>query len=200
MRCGIACDQTTAAQATNGVAALMSVGFAAGLTPGVPTGTVILPETIASMDGDSIAVHDSWHSSLREELTVSASARALLQVDEVLTTQAAKVAASHGGRYAAADMESYTLAAWCREAGIPFVALRIVLDDVGSEVPRALAEGAEEAGIASVLRALRSEPSALVRFLKSVWTANKAMFDALHRLAPAQLDVDTAHTQREPVR
>jgi adenosylhomocysteine nucleosidase len=121
---------------SSGAAGLVSWGFAAGLAPGLAPGTLLLPVRVLGPEG-AHAADPAWRAALLGALgdAFTVSDADLLTVDALLATPNDKARAARVSGAAAADMESALIAAASRRAGVPFVALRAVLDAAGDALP-----------------------------------------------------------------
>jgi len=132
-----AADNARAALAA-GASALISWGLAGGVHARLESGTVVVPRRVRGDDGAFYPTHREWRlgvtDSLRGELGVDDGD--LLSVAEPLATPAAKSAAAALG-VVAVDMESAAVAAVAARAGVPFIALRVVVDTAGDVLPPA---------------------------------------------------------------
>ena len=128
-----------------GASALLSVGLAGGLAPGVDTGHVILPSQLLQTDGRRIfgawepdpAVVKRSHDCLSAR-GIPVHRGTVLTVDEGVLTTDAKAALFDRLRGLAVDMESAAVACAASDAGIPFFGLRVVCDPAGRTVPQEL--------------------------------------------------------------
>jgi adenosylhomocysteine nucleosidase len=124
-----------------GATALASFGMAGGLDPALICGAVLLPEEVVARDGAAVsATADDWRQRLRAALPVSciACGGKLLTSDRPLGSPDAKAAAWRESRAAAVDMESAAIARVARQAGLPFLALRIIVDTASDQLPAAV--------------------------------------------------------------
>ncbi|MGH8294118.1 MAG: purine and other phosphorylase-like protein, family 1 [Steroidobacteraceae bacterium] len=156
-----------------GATALASVGMAGGLDPTLICGTVLLPEEVAPFDGArpgaAVMVSRAWWQRLRAALPASriAGGGTLLTCDRPLGRDA-KAVAWRSSRAAAVDMESVAIAQVAGQAGLPFIALRVLVDTASDELPPAViaasASGQLRIGrlLAGLLRAPR-DTGALIR-------------------------------------
>lgn len=135
----------------NGAKALLSWGLASGLNPGLPAGSVLLPQRIR-IDPDSrlpgkkppnlqyLATDKHWRRSLltRLQADFQVSSGDMLYCDRWPTGKHAKQALYQATSASAADMSSMAVGWAAREAGIPFAVLRVVADPAGLALPRTL--------------------------------------------------------------
>lgn len=154
-----------------GCRALASWGLAGGLDPSLAAGAVVLPEVVASAGGNLDTTAD-W----RERIARAAAARScsvaagtLLTSQVPLTTVDEKSSAFRDTGAVAVDMESFAIGDVARASGLPFIAVRAVVDTAGDAVPAVLASSAGPAGAVSVMRILlrlAAQPTALGALLQ----------------------------------
>jgi len=145
---------------------ILSAGCAGGLTPDLGTGDLVLAREVIRLD-------DAGHA--REVLpaasaTVAAWAerRGLALRDAPIVTSAtvlmepAAKARLAGTGAVAVDMESAAVAHAARRRGVPFVGLRVVLDEAGDVLPVVLA-GASVDSSTGALRPMRAAMTLLAR-------------------------------------
>jgi len=124
-----------------GANALVSWGLAGGLQADAGTGSVVLPEVVAS-DSGRYAADPAW----RERIVRLLGQRyrilpgAVFTADRVLTTTAEKAALRERTGAAAVDMESAGVAAVAAAARVPFIAIRAVADTAADTLPARVAE------------------------------------------------------------
>jgi adenosylhomocysteine nucleosidase len=128
----------------SGAAGLASFGMAGGLDPALICGAVLLPEEVAAGDGCAaeglaVATSQAWRQRLRAALPDSfiAGGGRLLTSDRPLG-RSAKAAAWRASRAVAVDMESAAVAQVAGQAGVPFIALRVIVDTAADELPPAV--------------------------------------------------------------
>jgi adenosylhomocysteine nucleosidase len=124
-----------------GASALVSFGMAGGLDPALICGAVLLPEEVVAHDGAAVsATAIEWRQRLRAALPASciACGGKLLTSDRPLASPEAKAAARREYGAAAVDMESAAIARVARQAGLPFIALRVVVDTASDQLPAAV--------------------------------------------------------------
>lgn len=136
-----------------GAERLLSFGMAGGLDPKLSAGTVILPTEVISLSGTRFATSAQW----REQLSLayaSASTRAdgaLLSSAMPVDTVADKAALFQGSGAVAVDMESLGVAEVAAARGLPFMAVRVIVDTAGDVLPHAVV-AASQAGQVNVRR------------------------------------------------
>ncbi len=132
-----------------GATALMSVGVAGGLVPGLSAGDVVIPDrVIDDRSARSFSCSRAWSEAMRESVSELGvvSAGALLSVTDVLVSPAGKAAAAQSFDAVACDMESAAIAAVAHEAQVHFAALRVISDAVSDELPGNVSGWVDESG------------------------------------------------------
>lgn len=156
-----------------GARGLVSFGMAGGLDPTLICGTVLLPREIAAADGAASDVHatsSDWRQRLRAAMPGSCLVcdGRLLTSGQPIARPAAKAEAWRDTGAVAVDMESNAIAQVAGQAGLPFIALRVIVDTAADELPAAViaasAGGSLRVGrlIGGLLRA-PAEVGALIR-------------------------------------
>ncbi len=121
---------------------ILSPGFAGGLDPALARGTVVYPRrSINRTGGPPIAVAATGQG-IATAAAGSATSRdglAIVSVDTVVTTAAAKrdLAAATGASLV--DMETYAVATVAQAAGLPCVSIRVISDDASQDLPKEIA-------------------------------------------------------------
>lgn len=178
---------------------IISAGFSGGLHSDAKLGHVVLAEQIADAAGNRLDI----------ELSIDrASARQpglhigrLLNTERLVGSPARKRALGEEHDALAVDLESLAVGQACREAGVPFLAVRIISDDVDAELPEFLDRYADQKSTAGrtgvVIGALFKKPGnlksmvklredalvlsdKLARFLKSLVAELSAILPARH--------------------
>ncbi len=121
-----------------GCEGLLSFGTAGGLAPGLTPGEVIVADRIIAADGGKIFSTDSvWRNNLMNMVGGGLDARvaSIVASNRPVVTPEGKnrLFQSTGGL--AVDMESQGVAEAAADAGIPFMALRVVADSHKRRVP-----------------------------------------------------------------
>jgi adenosylhomocysteine nucleosidase len=139
---------------------LVAWGLAGGLDPKLAAGAVVAPRRVRTLEGSPIAVAATWHARLAPlgaELALETGD--LLTTDKALESPEAKRAAAAASGAVAVDMESAGVAEAAARAGLPFIALRVVVDGAGDALPEGAERWIDERGnrrLAPTLRAVVS--------------------------------------------
>jgi hopanoid-associated phosphorylase len=174
-----------------GVGALLSFGLAGGLDPALRPGAVLLPAQILSPDGVPIATAESWRARLEQALAPQAlvARGPLLTSPRAIASIEAKSALFRQSGAVAVDMESYAIAQVALEAGLPFLAVRVIVDGAGDSLPHAVAAAADAAGELRLWRLLRAlvgapaELAPLLRLARRYRAASHSLKSVAHALA-----------------
>lgn len=153
-----------------GATALVSWGMAGGLDPGLHPGDVFLPREIIGADGTRFATAQHWRESVAalvagHRTVVSGN---LLTSIRPVDTVAAKRAARGKTGAAAVDMESSAVAQAAQAHGLPFIAVRVIIDAAADAVPRAVAEASQSGKVRvhRLLLGLLRSPAELTPLLR----------------------------------
>ncbi|HET9623423.1 MAG TPA: hypothetical protein VFP84_18750 [Kofleriaceae bacterium] len=168
---------------------VISCGLSGGLDPALAAGDLVLASSVHDEAGESIAVGEPLLRAVRDALASEgppATVGEIVCATEVAATRGEKQALARPGRLAV-DLESGAAARAAQQAGIPWLALRVVLDPVDAELPAFTREARRNYVVPALLHALRGpraigELSTLARRAR---TANHALEHALRRIAPA---------------
>ena len=136
-----------------GATALLSWGTAGGLDPALRAGTLVLPQQVISADQSMFPVNDAWRSRLHHRVAgqVATSGGSLLESLSVFThpSQKQAIAKRHGA--VAVDMESAAVAQVAQQAGVPFVAVRVISDQAITSIPSSALSAVDAYGRLQVL-------------------------------------------------
>jgi adenosylhomocysteine nucleosidase len=146
-----------------GATALVSFGMAGGLDPALICGAVLLPEEVVGRNGTAVlATATEWRQRLHAALPAPciACGGRLLTSERPVASPDAKAAAWRESRAAAVDMESAAIAQVARQAGLPFIALRVIVDTASDQLPAAViaASGGGQLRLGRLLAALLRAP------------------------------------------
>jgi 4-hydroxy-3-methylbut-2-enyl diphosphate reductase len=161
---------------------ILSTGCCGGLVPGATAGMLAIPEQVLSLDDDG-AVHSApepdpelvqMARSICERLGLHCSSRPMITVSTALCTPESKRCCHERSGAVTVEMETAAIARATSERGLPYVAIRVVLDAVNETLPdlppknavgviRALARPRELVSMASLAIRLRTVSGGLVR-------------------------------------
>jgi len=176
-----------------GASALVSWGLVGGLAAPLAAGTVVVPREVLTEDGVVYATDATWCDRLAplSEAFPVASGR-LLTVSAPLESRAAKAAAATRYEAVAVDMEAAAVAAVAARAGVPFVAVRVVVDTLDDALPAGVAAWIDAQGNPRRLAPLAAltmprEWPALWRLATRFRAAQRSLHGVAERLASERL-------------
>ncbi len=178
-----------------GAELVIGTGVVGALSSGLKPGDLVLSDRILTIDSDgkvepAIVVSDSHLRAVGRSLSsagIAYSTGAILTSHRVLATGAEKRRAKETTGAIAVDMESAAIAAEAAARGLPFLAIRAVLDEVDDEVV-----GAEMADAEGNVRPLAAtsylirNPATMLklpRMIRNLSRATTAIADALTAIA-----------------
>jgi adenosylhomocysteine nucleosidase len=154
-----------------GATALASFGLAGGLDVSLRAGAICLPCEIVGLDGKALATSAYWRARVESALLAQypvASGR-LLSTDRVIASVDEKAALHRATAAIAVDMESLAIAQVASTHGLPFIAIRVIVDSAADNLPRAVAAAADQSGQLNIWRllgALARAPADLAPLLR----------------------------------
>jgi adenosylhomocysteine nucleosidase len=165
-----------------GATALTSWGMAGGLDPALRAGTIFLPSKVVCTDGSGFLTSVAWRERLAAAL---ASQRPvthglLLTSPVAIDAVAGKAAALRDTGALAVDMESVAIAQIAAAHGLPFIAVRVIVDTAHDVLPPAVV-AASRSGHLQIWRLIRAvalrpaELSALVRLARRYRAASRSL-------------------------
>lgn len=121
----------------SGVDALISWGTAGGLAPGVTAGQLILPNQIIDQKNNIFNVNVLWRNQLQMKLghQITVNHGLLLQAEQIVNAVAGKQHLFSQYQAVAVDMESGAVAEVANREGLPFMAIRSVVDTADVAFP-----------------------------------------------------------------
>jgi adenosylhomocysteine nucleosidase len=166
-----------------GATSLVSWGMAGGLDPTLPAGTILLPGAVAGTDGTVFATARRWREDVGAALLPHRplTGGKLLTSDAAISSVAAKAALFRATGAAAVDMESVYIARVALAHGLPFIAIRVLIDVAGDALPAALRTAADAGGrlrLGRLLGQVLLRPQdgwALARLTRGYLAANRAL-------------------------
>jgi hypothetical protein len=170
---GESAARAAAARAVDdGATRLVAWGLAGGLTADAVPGLLVLPEAIVGTGVPPLAVDAGWRARVLAALEgiVDVIPGNVATLPAAVTTPAAKAHTAATLGAVAVDMESRAIGEVAGRAGLPFVAIRAIVDGADDRLP---------AGVESLIDARGN-----VRLLRAVMTALRAPVEAtrLHAL------------------
>ncbi len=134
---------------TQDVCALCSFGLAGGLSPGLSSGTLLLPKTIVLPDGSTIETDSIWRERLTylaQSADLAPHATTIVGSDDLVATPAAKSLLHLTSGAAAVDMESHAVGEVAKASRLPFVVVRVIADTHDEVIPEAARQGLGDEG------------------------------------------------------
>ena len=128
---------------------IISWGVAAGLTPDLKTGDVVLPRYIIPVGGESAELNNSLLTSLEQKLSRFFFVKpetSLASTNELLMDATSKKKLHHNTGGQAADMESGALLEFAQQNNLSFSAIRTISDSLDDVIPAAVANYTKEDG------------------------------------------------------
>jgi hopanoid-associated phosphorylase len=179
---GAAAADASRALVEAGATALVSWGMAGALDPGLQAGDVCLPSEVVGADGTLFPTARHWREPLAA--LIGAQRRVfcgrLLTSSQAIGTVSAKDAAFRRTGAAAVDMESSLVARVAALHGMPFIAVRVIVDTAADAVPSAVlaASHAGQVHLGRLLWGLVLAPgdlAALIRLGKRYRVATRSL-------------------------
>jgi adenosylhomocysteine nucleosidase len=180
-----------------GATALVSWGMAGALDPTLTAGTVCLPSEVISSDGRCFIAAHPWREALVALLAGNrpVTCGRLLTSSQAIGTVAAKEVAYAATGAHAVDMESSAVAQVAEMHGLPFIAVRVIVDTAGDVLPRAVvtASRAGQVQMWRLLGGLLLSPADVAPLIRLALRYRVAMHSletvaGLGKLAPPAID------------
>jgi len=140
----------------DGVDALVSLGFSAGLRYDLKSGSVIVAASVLGPEGDTVNCDLAWaERSLDVLAPVDAAIGHAVEIATVVSGTDEKRALARRSAADVADMESHAVASVAQDSAIPCLIVRVVLDGVDFRTPAWLAGVIGVGGRVSATRLVR---------------------------------------------
>ena len=156
-----------------GARALLSWGVAGGLDPALPAGALFLPGEVISADGVVYQTAREWRETLATTVASChpVTGGRLLTSRRPLGSAADKSIAFSETGAAAVDMESAAVAEVARAQGLPFLAVRAIVDTANEPLPMAAIAAASEGSVtlSRLLGAVARTPADLPGLIRLMW-------------------------------
>jgi adenosylhomocysteine nucleosidase len=156
-----------------GVDGLLSFGVAGGLDPALKPGDLVLPEVLLSQ-GAPCALADKRWLDAAFGLASPASIGPLVTSARVVMTAREKAALYRASHAVAVDMESHPIASFANSAGVPFIALRVIIDPAHQDLPAAALAGNAPRTLGALLRRPQHLPG-LIRLARNMAKAKRTL-------------------------
>lgn len=166
-----------------GACAIMSIGMAGALQPGVAPGDILLPAQVVDTGG-SLNTAESWRAAILERLKdtmFTVHGGRLHSVASVLGAASAKSECGRATGAVAVDMESAAIVRAAQRHGIPSVVVRVAVDPVNVSLPVEILGRLDPYGgirITQVLRAVAGKPAllpAMIRLARAQRAARRVL-------------------------
>jgi adenosylhomocysteine nucleosidase len=167
---------------------VISCGFCGALDPRLDAGDLVLATSVRDEGGDEVAAPSASLEKARRALSgLRVFEGQILCTTSVAATPAEKLALASSGAIAL-DMETHPIARAAARAGIPWLAVRAVIDPADSTLPAFVREP-QQSYIAPALRHALSGPRRameMVRIAAQARRADRSVREAVHRLIETQ--------------
>jgi adenosylhomocysteine nucleosidase len=162
---------------SQGATALLSWGCAAALDERVSPGCLILPERIIGANGETYPVSTEWHKRLYRALESEypVCTEALVESAAIVKTSAEKRALAKRTQAAATDMESAAQARLAENSGLPFLAIRAIVDTPSTDIPENVLKALDPQGNVNLWNLLTSTvPADWIKIMRLGFQFNAA--------------------------
>jgi adenosylhomocysteine nucleosidase len=154
-----------------GATALVSWGLAGGLDPSLRAGTVFLPDRVLAIDGPALATSAYWVDGLQAGIAGNCQVArgTLLTSPRAIGAVADKAAAWRSTGAGAVDMESHAVGRAALSRGLPFIAVRVIIDAAHDAVPASMLAALGDSGqlrIGRLLAALATAPADILALIR----------------------------------
>lgn len=171
-----------------GCTALLSFGVAGGLASALPSGTLVLAETVIGPDGKAFPMDQSWRSAMARDLDetqIKFVSGHVSGSDAPVSSPADKQ--SHFDRTQAlcVDMESHAMVQVATARNIPCLVVRAIADsaeDVLPDIAIAAINSEGDVRYGALIKRLAARPSDLADLMR-LWRLSRPAFASLSRVA-----------------
>ena len=128
---------------------IISFGLAASINKKVKNGTIIIPQNILSEDGSILATSKKFSKIFSDKIKdFKISNQNLLTVSKILNTQSDKqfLLNKFKKKISFIDMESVNIQKRALKRKVPFLVIRVILDDTSFSIPNFLINCIDEEG------------------------------------------------------
>ncbi len=153
-----------------GAKSLMSFGLAGGLDPRLTAGSVVVPSEVISREGGRFITTQTWCEQFRMALgtRLDVASGRLLSSARPIDAVADKATVFRETGAVAVDMESVSIADVAAAHGLPFIAVRVIVDTAADVLPSAVlaASRGGEVDVRRLIRGLVAKPTDLLPLLR----------------------------------
>jgi len=155
----------------NGANQLISWGCAGALAPFLKAGDLLIPTVILTEDNQQLETRRDWARKIINTLeqAIRCYDGWLFESRSVIPLAQDKMQQHQKTQALAVDMESAALARVAQQAGIPFVAIRSIVDPADLDLPKAISHAMTKKGaisIAKLMLYLCCHPTELPRLIQ----------------------------------
>lgn len=176
-----------------GAKALASWGMAGGLDPSLQAGAILLPNEV--LGNRVYQCEPGWRGRL--SATLEARSGRLLTSAKSVGSVADKAELFRTTGAVAVDMESASIAEVAEQEGVPFLAVRVIVDSAADALPRAVTAAADNEGHVHIWRLIGAlalapnELAPLIRLAQRYRTANRSLATIARQgsLAPSAFEL-----------
>ena len=164
---------------------LISAGFGGALDLNLRRNDVVFASEVVDEDGVSLLIDVAVPD---DPANARVSLGKLITVDRILRTAVEKAALRDRTGAAVVDMETAAVAALCGDRNVKFLAIRVISDEAGVDLPREIATILGRTGgyrIGAALGAIWRRPSSL----KDMWALREHAVAAAERLSGVLLAI-----------
>lgn len=142
--------------AAQGATTLVSWGCAGALAEGLQPGDLVIPDQILGTDGVLLDTDAAWRNRLVPLLAMTTPTHQGLLAESagIVATKADKQSLHTATGAIALDMESAATARTAKDLGLPFLAVRSIVDPVEVNIPPSVQEAFDENGLLHVPKML----------------------------------------------
>ena len=157
---------------------ILSCGFAGALLPEMKIGDIVTADAVTDAHGHELASGLQMPADPQHGLHVGR----LLTADAIVRSVQEKKQLAEQFQAIAVDLESLAVAQVCRDAGVRFLAVRAISDDLSADLPPEMLSVIGDSGsmrIGAALGSLWKRPGSI----KDMWKLRESAHHATNRLA-----------------
>lgn len=161
---------------------VVSAGFAGGLDEKLRRGHIVMADEVVHAGGETIPIDLRLD---RESIAATKGLHVgrLVTVDSILREPSERRCLAEKHSAIACDMETYAIAAICRQENVPFLAIRIISDSVDDELPPEIEHLLKQKSLAGKLGAAAGAVFKRFSAAKDLWKLREDALKASDRLA-----------------